>query len=236
MNRPIIGITLDLEESQTYSSFPWYAARKNYSDSVYKAGGVPIFIPHNEYLIGSFVKLIDGLIITGGDFDVDPNLYGQKNIHEKVNLKKSRTNFEYKITELVAKNNQPILGICGGQQLLNVIFGGTLYQHIPDEIDTSINHEQTNPRDQASHDVFIEKSSKLESITNTNKMFVNSAHHQSVKKPGEDMVVNAVSPDGVIEGIEYTKLSFCIGVQWHPEFLIDMNDLNIFKALVKATK
>ena len=236
MNCPIIGITLDLEKAQTYSSFPWYAARKNYSDSVYQAGGLPIFIPHNENLINSFIKLIDGLIITGGDFDVDPKLYGQKNIHEKVNLKRGRTNFEYKITELAAKNNQPILGICGGEQLLNVIFGGTLYQHIPDEIDSTINHEQTNPRDQGSHDIFIEKNSKLKSIVNTNKMFVNSAHHQSVKKPGKDMIVNAVSSDGVIEGIEHTKLSFCIGVQWHPEFLIDGKDLSIFKDLVKASK
>lgn len=236
MNCPIIGITLDLEEKKTYSSFPWYAARKNYSDSIYQAGGVPVFIPHNESLVDSFIKLIDGIIITGGDFDVDPSLYGQKNTHKKVNLKRSRTNFEYKITEQAVKNDQPILGICGGEQLLNVIFGGTLYQHIPDEIDTKINHEQINPRDQASHDVFIKKNSKLQSIVNTNKMFVNSAHHQSIKKTGKDLLVNAVSSDGVIEGIEHKKLSFCIGVQWHPEFLIDENDLNIFKALVKASK
>ena len=235
MIQPLVGITLDLENKASYSSFPWYAARKNYADSVILSGGTPLFIPHENKLIENYTNLIDALIITGGDFDINPNLYGEMDIHHKVNLKNARTDFEFKITELAMKLNIPILGICGGQQLLNVIFGGTLYQHIPDEIDTSINHEQTNPRDQASHDVFIEKSSKLESITNTNKMFVNSAHHQSVKKPGENMVVNAISPDGVIEGIEHTKLRFCIGVQWHPEFLIDINDLNIFKSLVKAS-
>ncbi len=236
MNRPIIGITLDLEETKSYSSFPWYAARKNYSDSVYNAGGIPIFIPHNDALTSTFIELIDGLIITGGDFDVDPQLYGEKKTHKKVNLKKNRTKFEYKISELAIMKNKPILGICGGEQLLNVIFGGTLYQHIPDEIKTEINHEQLNPRDQGSHIIDVSKNSKLESIVKTNKMFVNSAHHQSVKKIGKDIRISAISPDGVIEGIEHTKLQFCIGVQWHPEFLIDKKDINIFKALINSSK
>ena len=236
MNNPIIGITLDLEEKKTYSSFPWYAARKNYSDSIYLAGGIPIFIPHNESLAGKFLKIIDGLIITGGDFDIDPHLYGINKVHKKVNLKRSRTNFEYKITKLAIKKKIPILGICGGEQLLNVIFGGTLFQHIPDDIKTKINHEQTNSRDEASHHVFIQKESKLKLIVRTNKMYVNSAHHQSVKEVGENIKINALAPDGVIEGIEHTKLDFCIGIQWHPEFLIDKKDKNIFSALVDASK
>ena len=236
MKNITIGITLDLESTKSYSKFPWYAARQNYSDSVVKAGGTPVFIPHNEESISSFLDLIDGLVITGGDFDINPNLYGEKKVHKKVNLKNKRTNFELKIATSAIKKNIPILGICGGEQLLNVIFGGTLYQHIPDEFQTKINHEQTNPRDQASHNINIIKKSKLFSIVKTSKMFVNSAHHQSVKKIGKNLLASAFCSDGVIEAIEHKELNFCIGVQWHPEFLIDKNDIEIFKSFIKASK
>ena len=236
MTNPLIGITLDLEEKKTYSLFSWYAARKNYSDSIAKASGVPIFIPHNVNLIGEFIKAIDGLLITGGDFDVDPNLYGEKKIHKRVSLKKTRTNFEYEITKAAIKKKIPILGICGGQQLLNVIFGGSLYQHIPDDVKTNINHEQINPRNEGSHEVFISENSKLKSIVGVKNMFVNSAHHQAVKEVGKDVIINSVARDGVIEGIEHTKLEFCIGIQWHPEFLIDINDIEIFKSFIEASK
>ena len=236
MTKPVIGITLDLEEKKTYSLFPWYAGRRNYSDSISQAGGVPVFIPHDEKLIEKYLNIIDGIVITGGDFDVDPSLYGEKKIHNKVQLKQSRTNFEFKITQLAIKKNLPILGICGGEQLLNVIFGGSLYQHIPDQIKTEINHEQTNPRNQASHKIIIKKNSKLESIVKTTEMFVNSAHHQSVNKIGTKLYVSAHASDGVIEAIESKDLEFCLGVQWHPEFLIDKNDIKIFSALVAASK
>ena len=169
MNQPIIGITLDQENKKTYSNFPWYAARKNYAECVTLCSGVPIFLPHVESRIDNYLEIINGLIITGGDFDVDPNLYGEKDINPNVILKPDRTNFELKITETAMKKKIPLLGICGGQQLLNVILGGSLFQHIPDEYKTNIAHEQENPRDQASHWVNIIKESKLFSITKKKK-------------------------------------------------------------------
>ena len=172
----------------------------------------------DRHLIEKYIDIIDGIVITGGDFDVDPNLYGEKKTHEKVQLKKSRTNFEFKITELAIKKNVPILGICGGEQLLNVVFGGSLFQHIPNDIITDINHEQPNPRNQGSHKVLIEKKSILNSIVGTDEMFVNSAHHQSVNKIGKKLIISAYAPDGVVEAIEGVDLKFCIGIQWHPEF------------------
>ena len=233
MIQPLVGITLDLENKASYSSFPWYAARKNYADSVILSGGTPLFIPHENNLIKNYTNLIDALIITGGDFDINPNLYGETDIHHKVNLKNDRTDFEFKITELAMKLNIPILGICGGQQLLNVVLGGSLFQHIPDEIKTDINHEQTNPRDEPSHDVLIENDTQLASIIGTKKMFVNSAHHQAVKSLGKNLIANAFSEDGIIEGIEAIDQPFCIGIQWHPEFLIDKSDIKIFQSFVE---
>ena len=221
MKNPLIGITLDSENNHKYSKFPWYASRRNYSDSVVLAGGTPIFLPHNLSMIDEFIKLIDGIIITGGDFDIDPKIYGEQVVSNKVLTKDERTEFEFRITKEAIKFNKPILGICGGQQLLNVVFGGTLIQHIPDSVQGEINHEQPNPRDEPSHKVSIIKNTKLHKITNTEEMFVNSAHHQAVKKLGKDLIVNCFTEDGVIEGIENPNAAFCVGVQWHPEFLID---------------
>ena len=236
MMKPVIGITLDEEIAESYSKFPWYASRMNYSESIEKAGGLSVFIPNNIKDINHYLKLIHGLVITGGNFDIDPKIYGKKKKSSKVSTKKKRTEFEFKIALQAFKKKIPILGICGGQQLINVMFGGTLIQHIPDSYETNINHEQTNPRDQASHLVTIKKKSKLFQIVKKTEMFVNSAHHQAVDKLGKNLIASAFSDDGIIEGIETSTNEFCIGVQWHPEFLIDRNDIKIFKSLVNSAK
>ena len=128
LNAPLIGITLDSEDASTesYSKFPWYALRKNYASVVVKVGGIPIILPHEPSLINGYLNMIDGLIVTGGNFDVDPSMYGDYINHETVKLKPKRTQFEMTITRNALERDMPILGICGGQQLLNVILGGTL--------------------------------------------------------------------------------------------------------------
>ncbi len=236
MNKPVIGITLDEEEKTTYSNYPWYAARKNYSDSIVKSGGVSVFLPNNPSSINKYLSIINGLVITGGDFDIDPKIYGQNIQSSKVSIKENRTDFEFKLTKQALKKDIPILGICGGHQLINVIFGGTLIQHIPDALDTKINHEQTNPRNEASHFINIKKGTKLFNIVKSKKMFVNSAHHQAVNRLGRKLVASAFSDDGVIECIESNDYSYCVGVQWHPEFLIDKKDISIFKSLIDSAK
>ncbi len=236
MINPIIGITVDEGSESTYSKFPWYAIRKNYAESIDKAGGISIFLPQNEKKIPNYLEIIDALIVTGGDFDIDPKFYGQKINSSKIKLKNKRTNFEYKITKKAIKRNLPILGICGGQQLLNVVLGGSLIQHIPDKIKTRIEHEQKNSRDEPSHKVTIKKGTQLHKITKVESMFVNSAHHQAVDKLGKGLIVNSFTEDGIIEGFEHPDLNFCIGIQWHPEFLIDNKDIEIFKALVRNSR
>ena len=235
-NKPLIGLTLDLEKKATYSLFPWYAIRKNYLTAVYKYGGIPIPLAYNTKLIRDYLELLDGIIITGGAFDINPSYFSQKKKYSNLVTKKDRTTFEIDICEKALANNTPILGICGGQQLLNVVYGGTLIQDINSEIETTINHEQKNPRNQTSHNVRVIKNTKLLEIANTNIIKVNSAHHQSVKDLGKGLIKNAEASDGIIEGIEDNSMRFCIGVQWHPEFLIERSDKKLFKRFINICK
>jgi len=234
MKKPLIALTLDYETNKGYSKYPWYAIRENYFTSIEESGGIAIGIPHNIKDIKSLFKKIDGLVITGGNFDINPNIFGSHKIHKTVKLKENRTNFELLAAEIMLKRNKPLLGICGGEQLINVLYKGSLIQHIPDEIHKPIEHEQKNPRDQAGHRVILKKNTKLYNIISSREIMVNSAHHQAIKKPGEGLIVNAMSPDGVIEGIEDPSKDFCIGVQWHPEFFIQDGDNKLLKAFIKA--
>ena len=235
MNKPLIGITLDSEQAGGYSKFPWYAVRENYCDAVADAGGLPVPLPHQPEIANDYLYLIDGLVITGGAFDVDPLLFGAKKRHETVVTKNRRTDFEFAVTRGAIKQDTPLLGICGGQQLLNVVLGGTLIQHIPDEIDNALAHEQPNPRNEPGHNIAVETNTLLHQITGAQTMAVNSAHHQAVKSIGESVVINALAPDGIVEGIELPGKRFCLGVQWHPEFLIDPGDKRIFDAFIDAS-
>jgi putative glutamine amidotransferase len=236
MSAPVIGFTLDYETTPSYSKLPWYAIRENYMSAVSAFGAVPIALPHEPALAEHYLALIDGLVVTGGAFDVPPEMYGESSVHKTVTTKERRTAFEQAITRGMLKANKPILGICGGEQLLNVILGGTLIQHIPDAVSNALAHEQPNPRTEPGHTVKIARDTLLWRIVREEQIPVNSAHHQAVAKVGADVVVNAVAPDGVIEGIEYTKHPFCLGVEWHPEYHISLADTRIFEAFVKAAK
>jgi len=234
MSRPIIGITLDSEPPGGYSKFPWYAVRENYCGAVADAGGLPVPLPHEPDLAHDYLARCDGLIVTGGAFDVDPALFGATTRHGSVTTKDRRTAFEMAIARGAIDADKPVLGICGGQQLLAVALGGTLIQHIPDEVPGALAHEQPNPRNEPGHTVSISPGTLLHRITGTTEMSVNSAHHQAVKTVADGTIVDALAPDGVIEGIEAPGRKFCLGVQWHPEFRIDPGDARIFRALVAA--
>ena len=232
---PVIGITLDAEPPGGYSKFPWYALRENYSDMVRRFGGVPILLPHEPALTDTYLDMIDGLIVTGGAFDVDPALFGAVSRHPAVTTKERRTEFELAVTKGAIARDMPVLGICGGEQLLNVVLGGTLVQHIPDEVANALKHEQSNPRSEPGHTVKVARGTLLHRITGADQLSINSAHHQAVREVGAGVAINAVAPDGVIEGIEDPRRRFCLGVQWHPEFAIDPGDAKIFAALIAAS-
>jgi putative glutamine amidotransferase len=241
MNQPLIGLTLDSDEGQMVSKggltkVARYALKANYPAAIAGAGGMPVGLPHAPEAVESYADRLDGLVVTGGAFDVDPAMFGATTRNAKVTTKPNRTGFELAITKAMLARKKPVLGICGGEQLLNVILGGTLIQHIEDEVGDSLLHEQPNPRDEPGHAVAVKPGSLLHKIAGATEIKVNSAHHQAVKSVGPGVVASAIAKDGVIEAIEDPRLPFCIGVQWHPEYRITEGDRNLFKALIAASQ
>ena len=235
MKKPVIGITLDNEDPGHYSKFPWYAIRRNYLHSIEIYGGIPFPLFHSLDNVDNLLSIVDSIIITGGNFDIDPSIYGQSNQKSR-NKKFTRTSFEMELCKKSLQKNIPILGICGGEQLINVVFGGTLIQDIKSLDIETIEHEQANSRDKTSHQVFIETKTSLHRIINENIIEVNSAHHQAVNKLGKDLIISSKSKDGIIESIESINHKWCIGLQWHPEFLITKADKLIFEDFINQTK
>jgi len=167
---------------------------------------------------------------------VDPSLWGAATTHETVKTKPRRTRFELAMVSGALARDLPILGICGGQQLLAVALGGTLIQHIPDEVAGPLAHEQPNPRTEPGHDVLVTAGSHLARLVEVARIPVNSAHHQAVKAVPPSVLVNAVASDGIIEGIELPGKTFCMGVQWHPEYEISPADRAIITGFVEACR
>ena len=230
--RPVIGVTLDSEPAGGWSRFPWYAVRANYLDAIADAGGLPLALGHRPDLADETLDAIDGLLVTGGAFDIDPALYGDGERHASVSLKTARTEAEIRLVRGAVERCMPVFGVCGGMQLLAVASGGTLIQHIPDEVEGALAHEQPNSRDEPGHRITVSPGSVLARVTGRDTMEVNSSHHQAVRDPGT-LVVSARALDGIIEAIEQPRGDmFCLGVQWHPEFRIDPADARLFEAFV----
>lgn len=240
ISKPIIGIGLDRETKNIaqggYSDYPWYALRTHYSDAVANNGGIPFLIPYHVELIDEYVEYCDGFIFPGGDADIDPTCYGEKPSSKITEANNVRMDFEVYMMKAVMKKNKPLLGICAGEQLLNVILGGTLHQDIASCIKTDIEHKPGIDPSKDRHYIDIKKGSLLHSITKTERYKVNSHHHQAVNKLGDGLEVSAVAPDGVIEAIEHPKYEFCLGVEWHPEYEKNKEDSLIIKALIAYSR
>lgn len=237
MKKPIIGITLDLandSKKYSYARHPWYALRQNYAECVIEAGGIPIMIPYSEN-IDSLLDIIDGLVIPGGDEDINPKFYGQTIKSSKVRTNDKRAEFELNITKRAISRNMPIFGICGGMQLINVVLGGSLIQHIPDHIKSDVNHEQPYPKDIPTHLINIEENTVLFELAGCKELVINSTHHQAIDILGSDLIITAKAEDGIIEAIESLGYKFLVGVQWHSEYLNTKLDYNLFKRLIEKS-
>ena len=226
---PLIGLTLDHEPGGggKFSRYPFHALRENYLTALSEAGGLPVCLGYTADA-EAMVARLDALVITGGAFDVDPALYDE-DPHPLTSPRPARTSAELALLRAALKRDIPILGICGGMQLMAVNAGGTLIQHLPPELE----HEQPNPRHEPGHAVSIVPDTRLAEIVGMPTMMVNSSHHQAVRSSGEARI-SALAPDGVIEAIELDDPKFAIGVQWHPEFTLDPGDRRLYAALVEA--
>jgi putative glutamine amidotransferase len=222
---PVIGITADFAAGAKPGSpsprEPTVFLHQRYCREVERAGGLPIILPPVSSTSASDRQLaqIDGLVVSGGNFDIHPRYYGERPIDGLGTIIQQRTEFELALVRGALRRDLPILGICGGAQAINVALGGSLYQDIAGQLPEAGEHQLSARRERAGHPIQIQPGTFLAKATGRRTVEVNTTHHQAIKKLGKGLVVNAVAPDGVIEGVESVRHSFVLGVQWHPEVL-----------------
>lgn len=235
--KPKILVTLDTGASERRGvSFPNVNLKTAYVEAVARAGGLPLLVAPTEdpELIEALVPLMEGLVVTGGAFDIDPTLYGATALHRVDAPKPTRTHFERALIEAALARGRPVFGVCGGMQLLNVVLGGTLIQDIGAEVAGALEHEQpTSPTD-PHHEVALTPGGLLARLTGSGQRPVNSTHHQAVARLGRGLEVEARSPDGVIEAIALAGRPEVFGVQWHPELLADAASAALYGHLVAS--
>ena len=242
MSSPIIGLTPDTGFTQARPgrpALPRFELKQAYCDAVARAGGVPIVLPYvdGEASVARQLALCDGLLITGGAFDIPPALYGESASEKLGTLHPARTRFEQLLLRLALARDVPVLGVCGGMQLLAVELGGALFQDLATELPGAQNHEQPQDSREPEHAVLVEAGSLLERAGGAREYRVNTTHHQAVRSPGRARV-SGRAPDGVVEAIEAPG-RFVLGVQWHPElmrFEEHPAQLSIYRALVEASR
>ena len=240
--KPLIGITIDGHDPATsafakeYSDFYWYAQRGACVNAVIESGGLPIMLPHDTALVEEYSALINGLIISGGGHDTPAEYYGEKD-HPSNRIKLKRSCFEKEIYASVYKKNKPILGICGGMQLIAALEGGKMHPFLPDDPQFQ-EHTQDVPANQVFHKIKVIKESNLYNLLDqpNDDVWVNSVHRQGVKSLGKNHKATAFAEDNLIEAFEDTNHSFCIGIQWHPEFLITKQDKALFNHFIQKAK
>ncbi|MCA9553379.1 MAG: gamma-glutamyl-gamma-aminobutyrate hydrolase family protein [Myxococcales bacterium] len=236
MSRPNILITVDTgAEDRRGVSFENVHLKRAYVDAVEKAGGVPLLVAPTDdpELIGHLIQLMCGLVVTGGAFDIPPDRYG----HEHRALRRDatkprRTEFEARLIEGALARARPVLGICGGMQLLNVVLGGTLLQDIAEAHPDALPHEQASSPAKPDHSVLVVRDTPLEAMAGRTELQVNSTHHQAVDTLGRDLEVWGRAPDGIIEAIGMVGAPEICGVQWHPELLGDAVSDALYSHLV----
>jgi putative glutamine amidotransferase len=240
MQKPIIGIPC-FAMVRADTGRPIYASNQTYAQAVAHAGGIPVLIPSLADLpdVSAINGWLDGLLLAGGS-DLDPSLYGEAPAPESSAPELERDRLELDLIRLALDQDLPILGVCRGLQVLNVARGGSLYQHIPTERPSGIDHVQAGQpkRTYIAHSISVEPGSRLagilgDGLTDTG---VNSFHHQAVKRLGEGLKVTAVAEDGVVEAVELADSPFVVAVQYHPEELVvtDSGSRRLFSAFVQA--
>ena len=209
-----------------------------YMDGISQAGGIPVIFPFSvdEQELDQLISLCDGFVFTGGH-DVSPMFYGEEPLVGLVSTCEKRDVMEAVVLRNAINADKPVLGICRGIQFINAALGGTLYQDLPTQHPSRIEHHQKPPYDSPAHAVTVIKQSPLHECVKADQIYVNSYHHQGVKTVAPGLETMAVSQDGIVEALYKPDQRFFWAVQWHPEFSFrkDVNSRKIFEAFVDAT-
>lgn len=233
---PLIAVTPDWTRVEGKPSR--YELSRAYADAVLVAGGLPFVTAYTDEpkAVEAYLEAMDGLLITGGAFDIDPADYGEKRQPQCGPPKHERTSFERALLQGALGRDLPVLGVCGGMQLINVALGGSLYQDIAAEVPTAITHEQRVDRRRPWHGVEVRRGTRLARAVGEGSLMVNSTHHQAVRHLGEGLTATAQSSDELVEAFECAGYRFVVGVQWHPELLMLTvpANLGLYRAFVKA--
>lgn len=234
--KPIIGITSDFHSGKKGEAT--YFLRARYVQAIRDMGGMPFILPITEdpAFQAELLDRINGVLITGSGPDLDPRLYGEKKRAKLKIMSPERARFEIALARRAIHEEHPVLGICGGLQLINVALGGSLIQDIATQIQGALPHQQETQATRPWHRVKISRGTKLHQILGRETIRVNSSHHQAPRCVAQGLIINAVASDGVIEGLEDPESRFVMGVQWHPEFLYgrDKASQQLFRAFLKA--
>ncbi len=206
-----------------------WVMNQRYFLALLSAGAAPFMVPlinNHEEGLRALYESASGLFLAGG-VDVDPTSYKEDKLDVCGRTDPDRDRVELLMTRWAMADKKPVLGVCRGMQVINVACGGSLLQDVDQQSDRSIKHDyfptQGFERDYLSHPASVQPDSRLGRIYGSNAIMVNSMHHQGIRELGAGLAAPIVAPDGLIEGLETTDDSFLVGVQWHPEMLIDQD-------------
>ncbi|MEJ7837784.1 MAG: gamma-glutamyl-gamma-aminobutyrate hydrolase family protein [Thermomicrobiales bacterium] len=239
--KPRIGITPSPSTDDLgYATFYRFALSDTYVRSVIAAGGIPVILPTIVEDVEESLHGLDGLILSGGG-DIDPARFGDTDVHHNTyGIDDPRDQYEIAAYTIARQRDLPVLCICRGIQVMNVVVGGDLFQDVTDQIPNSIIHRQTElgkTRDDTSHTVTFESGENpVREIAGKDSIETNSYHHQSIRNVAPELRLAATTSDGVVEALWDPQMRFGIGVQWHPEMLAAHRPEHAayFQALVTA--
>ncbi|HSJ05981.1 MAG TPA: gamma-glutamyl-gamma-aminobutyrate hydrolase family protein [Longimicrobiales bacterium] len=217
--RPLrVALTTTVDRAAGSHARPAVFLYTSYIHALEQVGLTPVLVTpsHSPAAIGALLDSCCGLVLSGGE-DVDPSRYGEDPSPALGAVEPTRDEMELRAIACALEQRMPIFGICRGLQVLNVHFGGTLYQDLATERPSDLLHEQAEGWDKRSHGVTVSTNTLLHDIVGAERLRINSFHHQAVKRPGRGLAITALADDGLAEAIECPSYPWLLGVQWHPE-------------------